>query len=320
MKCLPGTGSVAVVSKINTTSVFFPVSVAGRIGSLPSADLLHSTTRARDAWRAIITGPVRTRRHYRRLPHACDIGRLGMLFGRGRLDHAQSMPEVGIELYKLIKVGGADAASFLQGQLTQDVERLKDAEWLPAAWCNAKGRVFVIFRLRQRAEGFDLLLPASIAERTFQRLGMYRLRAKVSLDMADDLRTASAAEEIPDEPALIEAGIATIDDRNSEQFTPHMLNLDKLGAISFRKGCYIGQEVVARTENLGKSKRRMMRYRTAAADLAAGDKVSHDGRNVGEVVNAAATLVLAVTPVELHDTPLSCNGSALKPMGLPYAI
>lgn len=236
------------------------------------------------------------------------------------LGHSQSMPEVGIELYKLIEVGGTDAATFLQGQLTQDIHRATESEWLLGAWCNAKGRVFVLLRVKKRAAGFGLLLPESIADRTLQRLNMYRLRARVTLDLASDQESATAAAGVPDEAALIDAGIATIDDRNAEQFTPHMLNLDKLGAISFRKGCYIGQEVVARTENLGKSKRRMMRYRAESCELAPGDKLSHDGRNVGDVVNASGNNLLAVTPVDLHGRPLACNGVQLVPAGLPYDI
>ena len=112
----------------------------------------------------------------------------------------------------------------------------------------------------------------------------------------------------------IRAGIAEITPENSEKYTPHMLNLDRLGAISFEKGCYTGQEVVARTENLGQSKRRLMRYRSDAPDVAIGDKLSDGERNVGTVLNARGTELLAVTPVAMHEQPLTIHGEAATPL------
>jgi folate-binding Fe-S cluster repair protein YgfZ len=93
-----------------------------------------------------------------------------------------------------------------------------------------------------------------------------------------------------------------------------MLNLDRLGAISFDKGCYTGQEVVARTENLGESKRRLMRYRYEAPDVAIGDKLSDGERDVGTVVNVQGTKLLAVTPVASHDRALTINGVTATPL------
>jgi len=112
----------------------------------------------------------------------------------------------------------------------------------------------------------------------------------------------------------IRAGLADITSANSEKYTPHMLNLDRVGAISFNKGCYTGQEVVARTENLGESKRRLMRYRCDARDIAIGDKLADGGRDVGTVVNVAGNELLAVTPVDMHDRSLSINAATAHPI------
>ena len=116
---------------------------------------------------------------------------------------------------------------------------------------------------------------------------------------------------------LIRAGVPNIDDTNTEAFTPHMLNLDKLGAISFSKGCYTGQEVVARTEHLGQSKRRLMRYEADLDGIAVGDKLSEADRNVGEVVNVVGRELLAVTPVELHKQPLKIGAANRSAPGPP---
>ena len=85
------------------------------------------------------------------------------------------------------------------------------------------------------------------------------------------------------------AGIARITARTSGTFLPQMLNLDRLRAVSFEKGCYVGQEIVARTQHLGRIKRRAFIGRSAAT-IATGDAVldvSRDGApRVGDVVSA----------------------------------
>jgi folate-binding protein YgfZ len=125
-----------------------------------------------------------------------------------------------------------------------------------------------------------------------------------------------------DEPgwcaARVNAGLADISGVTVEKFTPHMLNLDATGAISFDKGCYTGQEVVARTENLGKSKRRLMRYADASGQAAIGDSLSDGERDVGSTVNVGERHLLAVTPVAQHDQTLLIHGSEAEPAGLPY--
>ena len=230
------------------------------------------------------------------------------------------MPEVVSELYKLITVKGPDAVAFLQGQLTQDVSRLESGKSLLAAWCNPRGRVIVVLRLVGMDDSIGLVVPANMAEQVLARLKMYRLRARVDLDVADEPGPAVPDPESLEPEALIRAGVPTIDESNSEDHTPHMLNLDKLGAISFTKGCYTGQEIVARTEHLGKSKRRLMRYACEGPGVKVGDKVSDGERNVGDVVNVAGNEALAVTPEELHEATLYVGGTRLDPLGLPYDL
>ena len=88
--------------------------------------------------------------------------------------------------------------------------------------------------------------------------------------------------------AGIAAGVPTISAAGSEAFVPQMVNLDLLGGISFSKGCYVGQEVVARTQNLGRIKRRMFRFALQGNEpVAAGEPlVDADGDKVGTVVTA----------------------------------
>ncbi len=88
----------------------------------------------------------------------------------------------------------------------------------------------------------------------------------------------------------IRAGLPTVTAATSEEFLPQMLNLDLLGGISFDKGCYTGQEVIARTHYLGQVKRRL--YQAGLVSLhtpAPGAKLVAEGETVGQVVNAAPT-------------------------------
>ncbi len=86
----------------------------------------------------------------------------------------------------------------------------------------------------------------------------------------------------------LNAGLAWLDQASSEEYIPQMLNLDKLGGISFSKGCYTGQEVVARTHYLGKAKRELFLAETAAEVIFADDNatvIDETGQAIGQVLS-----------------------------------
>ena len=209
-----------------------------------------------------------------------------------------------------IRVTGADALEFLQGQLTNDLERLEAEAEILAAWCSPKGRVIWFGTVTRDNAGYALSAPADLAEDLVRRLTVYRFRSKV--DFAIDNSDATA-----DARFLIANGYPFIGAAQAEQFTPHMLNLDLLDAISLDKGCYTGQEIIARTHYRGKTKRRCLRFESEVP-VVAGDKVELDGRAVGEVVNAVGTELLAVVPVDRAEAALTIGGSALRHRVLPY--
>lgn len=215
-----------------------------------------------------------------------------------------------------ISARGADAASFLQGQLTCDVSAI-DGSGL-GAWCNPKGRVIALFHICRLDDGFLLILPADLADDVLRRLTMYRLRSKVDLaiEAAGPETLGLPADSGFDDwqKAELERGIAWIDASQSELYTPHMLNLDLLGAVSFDKGCYTGQEVVARTHYRGKSKRRLRRFRSPAP-VQAGDKLRHGERDAGSVVSVVGEELLAVVPVA--DSGFCIGDTDLEALPLP---
>ena len=196
-----------------------------------------------------------------------------------------------------LKVSGQDAAEFLQGQLTNDIRRLENEPEMLAAWCNPKGRVIWFGTVWPIESGFGLSVPSDMADDLLRRLTMFRFRSKVELEILDEGKTVDPA-------VLVENGTPYIGPAQSEQFTPHMLNLDLLGAISFDKGCYTGQEIVARTHYKGATKRRTRRF-VASGPVAEGSKVQLDGRDVGDVLNVAGDQLLAVVPVEKAEDNLA---------------
>ena len=230
---------------------------------------------------------------------------------------------------RVLEVGGADAGTFLQGQLTQDV----GAPLSLAALLTPQGRVVALAWLARAEAGWRLVLPEALAEAVRTRLSRYVLRAKVTLalgaldaPLAARIAATLGPEARLDALALIRAGIALVGADASEEWIPQMLNLDLVGAISFQKGCYTGQEIVARTQHLGRIKRRLFRLGCGEGPVpSAKAAIVAPAGKVGEVVLAAAAPggveCLAVVNLDARHEPLATeDGRALQLLPLPYAI
>jgi folate-binding protein YgfZ len=224
-----------------------------------------------------------------------------------------------IKNYDTITVRGEDAFDFLQNQLSADLRNIPASPPSLAAWCNPKGRVICLLRVAPCADGYTLSLPAGLSKPVLERLTLFRFRSRVQFATADATAAELGVGTSLEDWRLqnLRDGIVEIDASQTEKFTPHMLNLDLIGAVSLDKGCYPGQEIVARTHYRGATKRRCRRFDCDGA-VTAGDKVSDGARDVGEVVNAIGKELLAVVPVEPADVTLSINGNALHEVALPY--
>ena len=223
------------------------------------------------------------------------------------------------------RVTGSDRAGFLQGQLSNDVNGLADGRAQLTSYSNPKGRVLAIMRLAQRGDDWWLLLDASVADKVMQRLKMFVLRSDVQFERDEDFGCAVIAGNgageftagdslakmaVPGSLPRIEvfgptkalpaatadaselkrwdtlSGLLQVDENQTEQHVAQMLNLDRLGAIHFKKGCYAGQEIIARMHYLGKLKQRALPCVAASGDV--GDViVDGDGKKVGELLQAS---------------------------------
>jgi folate-binding protein YgfZ len=126
------------------------------------------------------------------------------------------------------------------------------------------------------------------------------------------------------ELVAVRQGLPAINAASREQYIPQMLNLERLGAVSFNKGCYPGQEIVARTQNLGAVKRRLGRFATGpgARPMVGDAVVAGDGEaQAGEVNRVAATPdgyeLLAVVSVASQGLALGNDARVLERLPLP---
>ncbi len=275
----------------------------------------------------------------------------------------------------VIRAQGADAASFLHGQLTQDFALLDREHARLAGFCTAKGRLMAtMVGWRQGEDEILLALPAETLAATLKRLSMFVMRAKCKLSDASAefdvygllgtptadawtlvrdggaiqvalpgpgraLRVQPAAAPAPigttitpDDWAFAEAqaGMAWVRGATVEAFVPQMINFEVLGGVSFKKGCYPGQEIVARSQYRGTLKRRLQVFETDAA-AAIGQEifnsadagqpagvVAGSGTRDGRTVVAAEIKLAALEGGSLHLG--SASGAVLQPCALPYAI
>jgi len=223
---------------------------------------------------------------------------------------------------------GDNTQTFLQGQLTCDVNTLTaSGHYSLAACCDHKGRMIANFWVVRRKNDFLFILPNDLRGIVIAHLQKYAVFSKVILSSDDSIKIY-AADDItvdtlkqslnPDAIVItlpnvkrhlifntsvgcdtpkddsnwlaenVNDGFALLSQNTSLLFTPQMIGLERQGGVSFTKGCYVGQEIVARTQHLGKLKRHLHHIQfTHDRPLQAGDSLLNDqGEKIGVIVNA----------------------------------
>jgi folate-binding protein YgfZ len=168
------------------------------------------------------------------------------------------------------RFSGDDAGDFLQSQLSADILALQPGESGLACYCTPKGQVLGLLLVGCRHDSYLLAANAALLPGILRRLKMYVMRSKVLIEETAErsvegrpgplygfVETVSPAGSIANWRAMeLSHGVTWLNEGSSEKFIPQMLGFDQIGAVSFKKGCYPGQEIVARTRYLGKVKRR----------------------------------------------------------------
>ncbi len=319
----------------------------------------------------------------------------------------------------VLRFTGPDSLSFLQGQLSNDMQRLGERQNLFAAYSSPQGRVLALLHLLPHSSGIAAILPRELLAPTLEGLRKYVLRAKVKIEDAGeslavaglhvaadphaaadlhgaeelhaaahphpaaDLRAIEAlhaagglsappmagayaeadgigvgavnhdsgrcwiigaaealaarglcgdrADRIEHDWRLadIRAGLPQIYLPTRETFVAQMLNLDLLDGVSFSKGCYTGQEIIARTQHLGRIKRRLYRLQLPAGDWSIGQALRlRDGRAGrltevlarGDGAEALAVLNLAAGTAGAEEDSAAGAAVDAAELPLPYSL
>lgn len=266
------------------------------------------------------------------------------------------MPTVFLDDRGVVRVGGADARTFLQGLFTCDMDKVAPGRAAFGALLTPQGKIIVDFIVTPETDGFLLDCPQALAADLARRLGFYKLRARV--EISDDSSRSGVlahwggadAAGVPDprnpdlgareivgrvgriaDPAAraayeshrIGLGVPSggVDFDYGDAF-PHEANMDLLNGVDFRKGCYVGQEVVSRVEHRGTARKRVARVRCDGAPLATGAALTVGGQEVGTIGSTAPGIALALVRIDRAGEALaagaefSCEGRTVT-LALP---
>ena len=304
-------------------------------------------------------------------------------------EYRETMGENKVEHLSVIAVSGDGAHAFLQRQLTTNLDQIVDSRCCLSAYLNPNGRVIANFWLLLHQQFYILVVPQSLQETLANRLKMFVLRDKVTIDIDSGLNFVGVSKLVNniDETRLTEdyatvstddvtfvripgskprygvlgkdtilkksfdveniisqtdwnrenirVGIPFIEQANSGEFVAQAVNLDLLKAIDWNKGCFPGQEIVARLHYRGRTNRRVVPATISQrVDIPVGSSIhcpALAGKQVGHVVNHVPADIqspcelLASVPLKfvgqdsilLNDSiPIELNNQAL-PYHLP---
>ena len=256
----------------------------------------------------------------------------------------------------VLSLEGTEAENFLHNLVTADVLGLAAGQARYAALLTPQGKILFDFFVLKTAEGYFLDCAASQLEELMKRLNFYRLRAKVAIIVRPDLEVGVAPEQssghtayvdprtplmgwriitekgkLPEgsgyELARIALGLADSDgDIGSGRLFPHEANFDQLGAVSFSKGCYIGQEVVSRMEHRATARSRILPVTFDGAVPSRDAAIKSAGRIVGSVLSSAGNEALALIRLDRLgevEQPLLTDGVRVrvhKPTWVNYDV
>jgi folate-binding protein YgfZ len=239
------------------------------------------------------------------------------------------MPAVFLENRSLISVAGAEAEPFLQNLITTDLAALTVDEARPGALLTPQGKILFDFMVWRDGAHIVLETDAEQSDGLLKRLVMYRLRAPVDLKVEDaggvtvswdigqvegrkDARFAKAGIALvrtpsghgADDPVLyddlrIDNGIPVSGrDFALQDAFPHDVLMDLNGGLSFRKGCYVGQEVVSRMQHRGTARRRVVTVVGESGLPATGTEITSGGKPMGTLGSISGNRGLAILRID----------------------
>ena len=256
----------------------------------------------------------------------------------------------------LLSISGVDAEVFLQNQFSNDILQLGHSHIQINAYCQHQGKIIALFWVMRSENGFLLSFPIDLLDTVISRLQMFVIMSDVIIeDVTNNFLQVGSINEIDNKgysinknlslivqssnsafegiianedewtKSCIDSDIPEVFLSTSEKLLPQMLNLDidEFG-VNFSKGCYPGQEVVARLHYLGEAKRRLFAFRcdsevqigdnlfcaSSKAAKAKGDRYKGSGMVVNKVKYHSKFYCLATLDVDLKDEKITINNES----------
>jgi tRNA-modifying protein YgfZ len=241
-----------------------------------------------------------------------------------------AMPAATLENRAFIAVTGEEAEDFLQGLITTDLPSIGTGESYPGALLTPQGKIMFEFLIARKAEGFVIETAADMGDAFAKRLTLYKLRAKVTIAKLDDKAITVSWDEPPPAGAardmrFAKAGIYVFrtpgatataspsaytalriahgisggaEDGDATDFFPHDLLMDRNGGLNFKKGCYVGQEVISRMQHRATARRRLVTVLAPAPLPSPGTAITANGREIGTLRAVEGNAALAVVRID----------------------
>ena len=189
------------------------------------------------------------------------------------------------EKHTSLIVQGSQASEFLQGQITIDTEKISNKDFKPACICNNKGRVIATFWIIKVENGFKIVILRELSSSFEEHMNKYIpfFDAELKKDEQNDFKKELGSIEWM--KFLINEGIVEVNKHSSSKFTPHELNYQNNELIDFSKGCFNGQEVIARMEYRGKLKFALKIANNLQDEVKEPSIYNKEGKKVGEVLS-----------------------------------
>lgn len=246
----------------------------------------------------------------------------------------------------VVRIGGAEARSFLQNIVTTDMDRVAEDRAGFGALLSPQGKILADFLVFAEGDGFLVDLPKAALADFVKRMTLYRLRAKVEIaDLSAERKVAvfwggDAPAGAVSDPRLAELGHRAIlakeapienetqaeawhahrialgvpeggrDFAFGEAF-PHDVDMDDLAGVDFRKGCYVGQEVTARMKHKTELRKGLVRV-LVAGEAAPGTPILSGEREVGRLFTRVGDRGLAHLRLDRADGPLRAGAAEVR--------
>ena len=266
------------------------------------------------------------------------------------------MPALVLADRNIVRVDGPDAEHFLQNLITTNIETIKPGEVHTAALLTPQGKVLFDFLISRAGDtGYDCDIRIECSDDFIRRLTLYKLRAAVTIEKLDDEPVIAGWDGAAPEGALTDtrfpdqagvwrlhgAGSVLDADRASwdhlriahgvaesasdfalSDVFPHDILMDRNGGVDFKKGCYVGQEVVSRMQHRGTARRRLVTVTAETGLPGTGIDILAGEKPVGKLGSVEGNTGLAIVRTDrvadalAEDLPLTASGMPVS-LALP---